>query len=138
MRFRRLARPAAAGVLAVFGAAAWAHPAQAPAFVALKPLQSGQWQLREVGGGNRSVCLRDPATLFQLRSRGAQCSRFVIEDAQTSATVHYTCPGAGHGRTTIAVETPRLIRVESQGVDAGTPFNVELEGRRTGSCAPGS
>ncbi len=137
MTLRRLARPVIAGALAMIGAAAWAQPAQAPGFVALNSVQSGQWQLREVGGANRSVCVRDPASLLQLRSRGAQCSRFVIENSATNATIHYTCPGAGHGRTTNSVETPRLIRVDSQGVDAGTPFNLELEGRRTGACAPG-
>jgi hypothetical protein len=48
--------------------------------------------------------------------------------------VHYTCPGAGHGRTTVRVETPRLVQIESQGMARNEPFAIRLEGRRTGNC----
>lgn len=124
---------AAALVLATMTAVA-AAPAQAPRFAALDTVQQGQWQLREAGGAARAMCVRDPAVLFQLRSRGAGCSRFVVENGATAATVHYTCPGRGHGRTTISVETPRLIHVSSEGIEGGAPFSIELEGRRTGEC----
>ncbi|WP_326525908.1 DUF3617 domain-containing protein [Sphingomonas sp.] len=130
----RLVRPALAGALLLSGMTAFAAPAQAPRFIALDTMQQGMWQLRETGGGARATCVRDPAALFQLRGNGAQCSRFVIENTATTATVHYTCPGRGHGRTTISVETPRLVRIESEGIDNGAPFSLELEGRRTGSC----
>ena len=127
----RAMRPARGGVVMV-GSAAFATPAQAPRFVALDTMQQGMWQLREAGGAARAMCVRDPASLFQLRSRGAQCSRFVIENGATSATVHYTCPGSGHGRTTISVETPRLVHIESEGIDGGAPFSLDIEARRTG------
>ena len=78
--------------------------------------------------------MRDPENLLQLRNRGASCTRRVIADTASSATVNYTCPGAGHGRTTIAVETPRLVRIDSQGLDGGSPFALEIEGRRIGAC----
>ena len=130
----RSARPALAGALMMVGVTAFAQPAQGPHFAALDTMQGGQWMLRETGGQARAMCVRDPATLFQLRSRGAGCSRFVIENAATTATVHYTCPGRGHGRTTIAVETPRLVRIESEGIEGGAPFSVEIEARRTGAC----
>ena len=136
MTVRRLLRPALAGAFLVFGATAWAAPAGQ--IVALNAVQPGQWQLREAGGTARAMCVRDPAALFQLRNRGTVCTRFVIDNSPTSATVHYTCPGAGHGRTTISVETPRLIRIDSQGIDGGAPFALEMEGRRTGGCQPGN
>lgn len=123
-------RIAAAAVVTVLTVAA----AQAPGFVAFSSVERGQWQLRESGGAARSVCVSDPAVFFQLRGRGGSCSRFVVENAPTSATVHYTCPGSGHGRTSIAVETPRLLRIDSQGIDAGAPFALEIEARRTGTC----
>lgn len=113
---------------------ATAAAAQASGFLAFNGIERGQWQLREGRGPARAVCVSDPAVLFQLRGRGANCSRFVIENAATSATVHYTCPGVGHGRTTIAVETPRLLRIDSQGIDSGAPFAIEVEARRSGNC----
>jgi hypothetical protein len=103
--------------------------------MAFAKVERGLWQLREIGGATRPMCIADPATLFQLRStKMTNCSRFVVENAATTATVSYTCPGAGQGRTTISVETPRLMRIESQGFDHGAPFAVEIEARRTGDC----
>ena len=134
MTLRRATRPALAVALTITGMAAFAQSAQGPRFAALDTMQQGTWQLREIGGEARAMCVRDPTSLFQLRSRGAGCSRFVIENAATSATVHYTCPGRGHGRTTISVETPRLVRISSEGIEGGAPFSVEIEGRRTGAC----
>jgi hypothetical protein len=59
----------------------------------------------------------------------------VVENSPTVATIHYSCPGHGHGRTTLSVETPRLLRVDTQGVVDGAPFATELEGRRVGTCS---
>lgn len=128
------ARAAACALTLAASVVAWAAPAQAPGFTALKTLEHGQWELREVGGATRTTCLGDPATLFQQRHRGAQCSRLVIENTATSATVNYSCPGTGNGRTTISVETPRLIHIQSQGLESGMPFDLEVEGRLTGAC----
>ncbi|MES2339440.1 MAG: hypothetical protein V4537_15215 [Pseudomonadota bacterium] len=137
MTVRRMWRPALAGMALAMGVTAFAAPAQAPRFVALDAMQQGMWQLREIGGTARAMCVRDPSALFQLRSPGSGCTRFVIENSTTAATVHYTCPGRGHGRTTISVETPRLVRISSEGLEGGAPFSVELEGRRTGNCPGG-
>lgn len=134
MTVRQVVRAMIAGAFLTLGVAAGARPAQAPTLIALGTVERGQWQLRETGGASRSVCIADIASLIQLRSRGANCSRFVIENSPDSATVHYTCPGVGHGRTTISVETPRLMRIASQGIDGGLPFDVDIEARRTGNC----
>ncbi|HWK36715.1 hypothetical protein [Sphingomonas sp.] len=137
MKLRGLARVMAAAGLTGWAVAALASPAQAPGFAALKSLEKGRWQLREAGADGRSVCLGDPATLFQQRHRGVQCSRLTLENTPTTATVSYSCPGTGHGRTMITVETPRLIRIESQGMEGGAPFSLELEGRHVGACVAG-
>lgn len=123
--------------LAVFAAAGFAQPARGPAIPALAMIERGQWVFRPIDGGPaaRNVCLSDPATLMSLRHRGQGCSRYVIENEPTRATVHYTCPGAGHGRTTIRVETPRLIRLDTQGIADDSPFDLSFEGRRTGACS---
>jgi hypothetical protein len=62
------------------------------------------------------------------------CSRLVIENERTSATVHYSCPGAGWGRTTLRITTPRSARIDTQGIAANAPFDVSVDARRTGDC----
>jgi len=58
----------------------------------------------------------------------------VIKDDSDRATVHYTCPGLGWGRTSLLVETPRLVRINSQGIAGRAPFAFDAEARRTGEC----
>lgn len=139
MLFRKILRPALTGAALAIGLAVAAAPAAAPTLVALDSVQRGQFILRPVGGGAaRSLCVSDPRTLLQLRHSGAQCSRFVIEDTPQTTTIHYTCPGAGHGRTTIKVETPRLLKLDTQGIADNAPFAFEYELRRTGACLASS
>lgn len=123
----------ATGLLSALAAPA---PAQAPGLPALGAIERGLWELRERGSSAapRKICVADPSTLIQIRHGSTACSRFVIDSKPDRATVHYTCPGAGHGRTTIRVETSRLIQIDSQGIADDSPFNFSYEGRRTGAC----
>lgn len=111
--------------------------AQAPALTALSMIQPGQWTLRPhaARGPVRTLCIGDARALLQLQHGGAVCSRFVIANDPHQTVVHYTCPGAGHGRTVVRVETSQLIQLESQGIANNQPFDWTLEGRRTGDCA---
>jgi hypothetical protein len=122
------------GGLAVPG---FAQPAVAPTLTALTQLQPGQWELRsrDDPAESRSICVNDMRALLQVRHGMAQCNRFVIANDPARTTIHYTCPGSGHGQTTLRVETPRLVQIDSQGVANGEPFAFTLEGRRAGSCA---
>lgn len=106
------------------------------AMPALDMIQPGLWQLksRQSPGVNRSVCVADVRALLQVQHGAAMCNRFVISSSARETTVHYTCPGSGHGRTTIRVETPRLIQIESQGIARREPFSLAFEGRRSGDC----
>ncbi|MCE7795915.1 hypothetical protein LWE61_04990 [Sphingobium sufflavum] len=132
-------------ILPVMLAAAAGHtlsvpvlPAAPPPPVALAGLEPGLWDLRsrEPGEAPQRVCVRDGMTLVQLRHPGQVCRRFVVEDAPDRASVTYSCPGTGHGRTVVRVETPRLVQIDSQGIADGAPFALDLEGRRVGACAP--
>jgi len=136
MKLRHAGRAALLG-LALCASLAAAAPAAAPHVGVLAQVEPGQWQLRETGTSTppRAMCVADPAMLLQLGHPGALCSRFVIADTAGSATVHYTCPGAGHGRTTLSIETPRVIHVETQGIAGGLPFDHDYEARRLGACA---
>jgi hypothetical protein len=136
MGFRRKMRAAYVGLLLIGGIAA-AAPAGGPLLTALTHIELGQWQFKEAGAAvtARSLCVSDPTTLLQLGHPGVACSRFVIADLPGAATVHYTCPGAGHGRTTVSVETPRLIHLQTQGIANGAPFDFDYEARRIGGCS---
>ncbi len=134
MVLRRFARAAVAATLLLTCDGAIAQHDGA-ALKALRGIEHGQWQLREFdGSGTRKLCLTNPATLLQLKHGNAQCEHFVVENTLRVATIHYTCPGHGYGRTTVSVETARLIHVETQGVLDGAPFASDLEGRKTGDC----
>lgn len=113
-----------------------AQPARPADLPALRGIERGMWELRIRGSSAapRRVCVADPDALIQIQHGAGACSRFVIDSQPNRATVHYTCPGAGHGRTSIRVENPRVIQIESQGIASNAPFNVSYEGRHAGSC----
>lgn len=103
---------------------------------ALGGLERGAWSLHEIGNSSstRAICVHDPKLLLQLIHGPAQCAQYVIEDRPNSLTVQYSCPGQGYGRTTIKVEDRNLIRLQTQGLMKGAPFDFDFEGRRTGKC----
>lgn len=104
--------------------------------VAMDAIEPGEYALHEsgVGGLQRLICVGDGLQLLQLFHPGAQCTRFVIANERLSGTVAYSCPGTGHGQTTISVETPRLFHISTQGLVSGAPFQVDYEARRIGPC----
>ena len=125
------------GALGLAGFAA----AAAPVFAFALPdpevfgkLERGRWQLRDAEGAVRSICLGDPAVLVQLEHGGASCSHEVLASEAGSATVQYTCPARGFGHTRIRIETPRLARIDTQGLSDGRPFSYRTEARKVGSC----
>lgn len=123
-------------LMALGFAGASAVPAQAPSLAMLDRLEKGSWQLRERGKDAvlQTICVGDARRMIQVYHPRASCSRYVIEDTPNSVTVHYTCPGAGHGRTSIRSETNRLVQIDTQGIAEGKPFSQAIEARRTGGC----
>jgi hypothetical protein len=119
--------------VAGIAAAATAAPVTMP-LSAVSLLQPGLWQLRIEGEPDRTLCLADPHALMQLQHGTTACSRLVIANQKASATVHYSCPGAGWGRTTLRVDTPRVARIETQGIANNAPFAFTAEARRIGAC----
>lgn len=122
-----------------FGIAGLALAAAMPALSQDSPmlarLEAGQWELRGAGDTRiAAICLGNPIRLTQPYHRGANCSRDVIAADRTSMTVSYSCPGVGRGRTTLRFETPRLVQIESQGLDRGVPFSLRAQARRIGPC----
>ncbi len=105
-----------------------------PVLNALTAIQPGQWELRVAGEEPRAICLSDPEALFQIRHRANACSRLVISDSKAAATVHYSCPGAGWGRTTVRVSTPAAVHISTQGIADNAPFDFEVAAKRIGDC----
>jgi len=109
--------------------------AKAPELAMLDGLADGTWVLHyRENDEHEKICVRSGRELIQIHHRGNKCSRYVVDDQPNLVTVQYTCPGVGYGRTTIRRETPRLVQIESSGIENGLPFHVSAEGRRVGGC----
>ena len=125
------------GALGLAGLIAVAAPVFAFAEADLETLirlEPGRWELRDAVGASRSICLRDLGPLVQLEHSGVGCDQEVVASDKSGATVQYSCPGHGYGHTSIRVETPRLARVDTQGLVDGRPFSYRVEARKVGSC----
>jgi hypothetical protein len=131
LRSGRMAFAMAAMILALTGGGALAGD-----LPPLDGLEKGAWELRshDPAGPIFNICLGDSRRLLQLHNLGQRCNYYVIEAKPDELTVTYICPGAGRGRTTLRVETRRLVQIHTQGVANGAPFADMIEGRRKGEC----
>lgn len=125
----------ALGLAGLLAAAAPAFAFALPKLEAFSQLERGRWQLRDAVGESRNICLAaDPAVLVQLEHGGISCEQDILANEKGGATVQYSCPGRGFGHTKIRVETPRLARIETQGLADGLPFSYRTEARKVGNC----
>ncbi len=109
-----------------------------PALVAVDAVQTGMWQITmasRVATPPRDLCVADAHALMQLRHGDAACSSFVVANEAKLATVQYSCPGAGSGRTSLRIISPTEVHIDSQGIADNAPFAFVAEARRTGDCA---
>ena len=121
-----------AGVVA---AAVPAHGLAVGGLAAFSKLERGRWLIRDAEKGDeRALCLGDPEAFVQFAHRGARCSHDVIANGAGAATVQYSCPGRGYGHTSIRVETPKAMLIDTQGLVDGRPFAHRLEAKKIGSC----
>ena len=105
--------------------------ASASIFATAEP---GQWEISRIGSPPVKLCVANTAVLAQVEHRNARCSRTVIRDNGSAATVHYTCAGGDFGQTDLRLVTPRSLTIETQGISAGAPFKYTLLARRVGNC----
>jgi hypothetical protein len=127
------------GALIIVGIVAFAVPASAaaPTIAALAKLEKGRWQVRELDNAvaPTALCLGDPARLLRFEHRAVGgCASEILGNGPASATVQYNCRGRGFGHSTLRVETPRSVRVDTQGMSGGRPFSYRLEAQRIGTC----
>lgn len=121
---------------AALSAVAAAAPAPPEGLPALAQLTPGRWQIQRLDTAEpgRTICLGDPLALLQLEHRGRGCARDMVTSDATGGTLHYTCKGRGFGHSKLRIETPRLVRIETQGIANNRPFAYRAEARRVGIC----
>jgi hypothetical protein len=131
VRFSLLALIASAGVAAALP--------QLQRIKAMEAVRPGLWSIHALDRGESDVpafCVADATRLLQFRHPGQTCSRFVIADTPHVATIQYSCPGAGWGRTSVRVVSPGQLRLDTQGIADNAPFALAAEARRIGDCQP--
>jgi len=103
---------------------------------ALAPASGGKWQVARSARSapEQSLCVADPILLGQWEHRGGQCSRVILSDQGNKAVINYSCADGGFGRSEITLLTPRTLRIATQGISAGGPFNYVIHARRVGNC----
>lgn len=100
----------------------------------LAKLEGGLWEVTQAGGQPIRLCVASAIQLAQFEHRDASCTRDLLSDAGTGATIHYSCTGGGFGHSRVKVITPRSLRVETQGISGNAPFKYVLQARRVGNC----
>jgi len=127
---RRLALVLAAGAAAfALGAA------QLPS--GLAQVQPGLWEISGVPGTAAPVrqCVADVAQLARFEHRARNCSLRTVRDAGVTGEVDYSCGPAGFGHSQVTLLTPRALRIATQGISDGLPFNYVIQARRVDDCA---
>lgn len=115
-------------------AALAATAAQLP--LALAQAQPGLWEINGAPGAATPVrqCLADVALLGRFEHRSSSCSAKTLKDAGTIAQIEYSCGGAGFGHSEVTALTPRSLRISTQGISDGAPFNYVIQAHRLGDC----
>lgn len=107
--------------------------AQAPSAAAL--VRPGLWEVT-VGTATRRICLADGTSLVQHRHGAAACTQRDLGGDRYRATVLYSCPGAGWGRTVLHAGDSRSVRIETQGIAENAPFAYTAAARWIEDCTP--
>src|SRR5690349_7276440 len=132
-----MARLSTLVLLAAGTAAAALSPSSAQQPSMLAQVQAGLWEVSGVPGRTGPVrqCVTDLMMLARFEHRAANCSVRVLKNAGTHAAVEYSCGSAGFGHSDIELITPRSMRISTQGISGGLPFNYVLQARRIADCA---
>jgi hypothetical protein len=126
----------AALLLTAVGTAAALSPTSAQQPPALAQAQPGLWEVTGIPGHSTPIrqCVADLTTLARFEHRAANCSARVLKSAGTHTAVEYSCGAAGFGHSEIELITPRSLRISTQGISGGLPFNYVLQARRVADC----
>ncbi len=95
----------------------------------------GEWEIGKTASGRgERACLQDPAVLMQWEHRAKQCRRSLLTSSLDQAEVQYACGNGEFGTSRVRVLTPRSLKVNTQGIADGLPFDYVIHARRIGDC----
>lgn len=96
----------------------------------------GEWEIsRSATGTNpQRVCLADPAFLARWEHRRSSCSVSKLTERANLETFDYHCSRGGFGRSDVTLLTPRSLRIRTQGILDGLPFDETLHARWVKRC----
>jgi hypothetical protein len=102
----------------------------------LAETQPGLWEISGAPGARLPArqCVANVASLARFEHRTKACSAKVLKSAGSRTSIEYSCGGAGFGHSEVEVITPRSLRISTQGISDGLPFNYVLQARRVGDC----
>jgi len=102
----------------------------------LAQAQPGIWEINGVPGSTVPVrqCLADLTLLVRFEHRAKNCSAKTVRDGGGSTVIDYSCGPAGFGHSEVNVLTPRSLRIATQGISDGLPFNYVLQAHRIADC----
>lgn len=103
---------------------------------ALSQTAGGMWEVSGAPGSRQPIrqCIRDTRILAQFEHRGRACPQTVLSDSHVQSRIEYACGASGFGTSSITVITPRSLRIQTQGISGGLPFDYVIQARRIGSC----
>jgi hypothetical protein len=102
----------------------------------LAQTQPGLWEVSGASGAKTPVrmCVVDVPSLARFEHRGKACTAKVLKRAGSLTAFEYSCGAAGFGHSDVEAITPRSLRISTQGISDGLPFNYVLQARRIGDC----
>ncbi|GLR47352.1 DUF3617 domain-containing protein [Sphingomonas astaxanthinifaciens] len=105
---------------------------------ALSGIAPGVWEISRsaAGGGARPICVPRVVLLGQIAHGSQMCTRTVLRDSPGELVMDISCGPSDFGRSRITVTTPRSLKIETQGIHHGEPFDMTVYARRVGNCAP--
>jgi hypothetical protein len=103
----------------------------------LAQAQPGLWEVSGAPGLRAPVrqCVADIETLVRFEHRSSNCTSKITKQSGSTAKVDYSCGAAGFGHTEVIALTPRSLRIATQGISGGLPFNYVVQARRVDDCS---
>ncbi len=97
----------------------------------------GLWELSVAGSAKPpiKVCVKNILEVAAVE-HGApgSCTYRDLGGGNTTKRVNFTCSGGGFGQAVMTVITPRNLKVATQGLVDGAPYNENFQARRLGDC----
>jgi hypothetical protein len=98
--------------------------------------QPGLWEITGAPGSKAPIrqCVSDVASLAHFEHRARNCKAKFLKNSGNFTSIEYNCGSAGFGHSEIEILTPRSLRISTQGISGGLPFNYVLQARRVDDC----